>query len=88
MQFLVSICRPLRKYLHEKVDDTYQASIHELTGMQELAEQIVRYDLDDQDVTWLQLVNEDREEMGESPCFRAIIAMGELCPPGLELLLL
>ena len=37
---------------------------HELTGMQELADQIVRYDLDDQDVTWLGLVNEDREEMG------------------------
>ncbi|KAK6975597.1 Protein Jade-1 [Biomphalaria glabrata] len=55
---------PLRKYLHEKVDDTYQAGIHELTGMQDLAEQIVRYDLDDQDVTWLELVNDDREEMG------------------------
>ncbi|CAL1531370.1 unnamed protein product [Lymnaea stagnalis] len=55
---------PLRKYLHEKIDETYQQSHHELTGMQELAEQIVRYDLDDQDVTWLELVNQDREEMG------------------------
>ncbi|KAH9519895.1 Protein Jade-1 [Bulinus truncatus] len=55
---------PHRKFLHEKQDETYQATHHELTHMQELAEQIVRYDLDDQDVTWLELVNEDREEMG------------------------
>ncbi|XP_012943528.1 PHD finger protein rhinoceros [Aplysia californica] len=55
---------PPRKYLHEKSDETYVSVLHELTGMQEVAEHIVRYDLDDQDVTWLQLVNEDREEMG------------------------
>ncbi|CAG5136866.1 unnamed protein product, partial [Candidula unifasciata] len=55
---------PPRKYLHEKADETYQACQHELTNMQEVADAIVRYDLDDQDVIWLQLVNDDREEMG------------------------
>ena len=31
-----------------------------------MAERIVRYDLDDQDVTWLELVNEDRADMGKT----------------------
>ena len=32
--------------------------------MSQLAEQVVRYDLDDLDVCWLQRVNEEREEIG------------------------
>ena len=32
--------------------------------MSQLAEQVVRYDLDDLDVSWLQRVNEEREEIG------------------------
>ncbi|KAL3880908.1 hypothetical protein ACJMK2_033112 [Sinanodonta woodiana] len=54
-----------KKYLHDARDETYKQGIHELTGMQQLAEQVVRYDLDDLDVCWLQKVNEEREEMGE-----------------------
>ncbi|KAK3577242.1 hypothetical protein CHS0354_030523 [Potamilus streckersoni] len=54
-----------KKYLHDTRDETYKQGIHELTGMQQLAEQVVRYDLDDLDVCWLQKVNEEREEMGE-----------------------
>lgn len=54
-----------RKYLHAQKDDTYQGGIHELTGMQQLSEQVVRYDLDDLDVCWLQKVNEEREELCE-----------------------
>ena len=34
--------------------------------MSQLAEQVVRYDLDDLDVAWLQRVNEEREEIGNS----------------------
>ncbi|XP_052834049.1 protein Jade-3 [Octopus bimaculoides] len=34
--------------------------------MQQLAEQVVRYDLDDIDVCWLTKVNEEREEMGDT----------------------
>ncbi|GFS04044.1 protein Jade-3 [Elysia marginata] len=55
---------PPRKLMHECSDEIFEPTKHELTGMQEMAEQIVRYDLDDQDVRWLELVNEDREEMG------------------------
>ncbi|RUS88301.1 hypothetical protein EGW08_003939 [Elysia chlorotica] len=55
---------PPRKMLHECSDETFEPGKHELTRMQEIAEQIVRYDLDDQDVRWLELVNEEREEMG------------------------
>lgn len=32
--------------------------------MNQLAEQVVRYDLDDMDVCWLQRMNEEREETG------------------------
>lgn len=52
------------KLLHERADDTYKKGIHELTGMQQLAEQLVRYDLDDLDVCWLEEVNLSRLELG------------------------
>ncbi|KAK7097658.1 PHD finger protein rhinoceros-like isoform X2 [Littorina saxatilis] len=52
------------KILHERVDCTYKKGLHELTGMQQLAEQLVRYDLDDLDVCWLEEVNFRRREMG------------------------
>lgn len=48
-------------------DETYQLGQHELTGMSQLAEQVVRYDLDDLDVSWLKQLNEQREEVGMSP---------------------
>jgi len=50
--------------LHERVDSVYKKGHHELTGMQQLAEQLVRYDLDDLDVCWLEEVNFSRREMG------------------------
>ena len=37
--------------------------------MSQLAEQVVRYDLDDLDVCWLQRVNEEREEIGKARIF-------------------
>ena len=40
--------------------------MHELTGMSQMAEQVVRYDLDDLDVAWLRQLNEQREECGMS----------------------
>lgn len=58
--------RNSRKLLHATADESYRQGMHELTGMQQLAEQVVRYDLDDIDVCWLTQVNEEREEMGES----------------------
>lgn len=54
-----------RKFLHDQKDEIYQQGIHEFTGMNQLAEQVVRYDLDDMDVCWLQRMNEEREEMGK-----------------------
>lgn len=57
--------RNSRKLLHAAADETYRQGMHELTGMQQLAEQVVRYDLDDIDVCWLTQVNEEREEMGK-----------------------
>lgn len=54
-----------RKYLHGSKDETFQQGIHELTGMQQLADQVIRYDLDDIDVCWLNLVNDKREETSE-----------------------
>ena len=45
-------------------DETYKQGIHDLTEMHKLAEQVCRYDLDDQDVAWLSLVNPEREDMG------------------------
>ncbi|GAB1599624.1 hypothetical protein Ahia01_000239700, partial [Argonauta hians] len=59
------IPRNPRKLLHAAQDASYKQSVHELTGMQQLAEQVVRYDLDDIDVCWLTKVNEEREEMGD-----------------------
>ncbi|XP_045203812.2 protein Jade-1-like isoform X2 [Mercenaria mercenaria] len=54
-----------KKFLHAAKDETYQLGQHELTGMSQLSEQVVRYDLDDLDVSWLRLLNEQREEVGE-----------------------
>ena len=53
-----------KKLLHSNKDETYRQGCHELTGMSQLAEQVVRYDLDDLDVCWLRRVNEEREEIG------------------------
>lgn len=36
-----------------------------MTGMQQLADQVIRYDLDDLDVCWLNQANELREETSE-----------------------
>ena len=65
-QFFILFNFRTNRYLHEKNDETYEIRDHSLTGMQEMAERIVRYDLDDQDVTWLELVNEDRADMGKT----------------------
>ena len=54
-----------RKNLHGSKDETYQQGIHELTGMQQLADLVIRYDLDDIDVCWLNMANEKREETSE-----------------------
>lgn len=58
-----------KKFLHGQKDETYQLGQHELTGMAQLAEQVVRYDLDDLDVCWLQELNSQREEVGELPIY-------------------
>ncbi|XP_033743740.1 uncharacterized protein LOC117329742 [Pecten maximus] len=54
-----------RKFLHATKDESFQQSIHEFTGMQQLSESVVRYDLDNLDVCWLQKANEEREENAE-----------------------
>ncbi|KAK3100521.1 hypothetical protein FSP39_021267 [Pinctada imbricata] len=54
-----------KKLLHSNKDETFQQGIHELTGMQQLSEEVVRYDLDDMDVCWLRRANEEREQTGE-----------------------
>lgn len=46
-------------------DEIYKQGEHELTGMQQLAEQVVRYDLDDLDVCWLERMNDKRMELGK-----------------------
>ncbi|XP_052283046.1 protein Jade-1-like [Dreissena polymorpha] len=53
-----------KKCLHAVKDETYQLGMHELTGMSQLSEQVVRYDLDDLDVAWLIQLNETRVEVG------------------------
>ena len=60
---IVTIFRP-RKLLHSMKDETFKQGDHELTGMQQLSEQIVRYDLDDLDVCWLQSINKERMGLG------------------------
>jgi hypothetical protein len=50
---------------HAVQDDNYNKAIHYLTGMQQLADEVVRYDLDDLDVCWLQRMNEERITMGD-----------------------
>ncbi|XP_076467534.1 uncharacterized protein LOC143298551 [Babylonia areolata] len=52
------------KLLHERVDEVYKKGMHELTGMPELVDQLVRYDLDDLDVCWLEELNFRYREMG------------------------
>lgn len=54
-----------RKFLHGMKDEIYKQGDHELTGMQQLAEQVVRYDLDDLDVCWLERINDSRMELGQ-----------------------
>ena len=56
-------CRP-HKVLHAMHDDNYKKGLHELHETHKLAEQVCRYDLDDQDVHWLVALNEQRETMG------------------------
>lgn len=58
-----------KKFLHAAKDETYQLGLHELTGMSQLSEQVVRYDLDDLDVAWLRQLNEQREEVGKRKDF-------------------
>ncbi|CAG2249068.1 JADE3 [Mytilus edulis] len=53
-----------RKLLHSCKDETYKQGDHELTGMQQLADQVVRYDLDDLDVSWLDSMNAERLGLG------------------------
>ena len=67
-KFCFYIASP-KKLLHSTKDETYRQGCHELTGMSQLAEQVVRYDLDDLDVCWLQRVNEEREEIGKARIF-------------------
>ncbi|KAK6168409.1 hypothetical protein SNE40_020949 [Patella caerulea] len=52
-----------RKFLHAVQDESYRQGCHELTGMNQLSELVVRYDLDDLDVCWLETVNDEREEL-------------------------
>lgn len=78
-----------KKYLHAMKDETYQLGMHELTGMSQLAEQVVRYDLDDLDVSWLKQLNEQREEVGEVPIVewtmeRVIEALEAQCHENME----
>lgn len=54
-----------RKLLHSCKDETYKQGDHELTGMQQLADQVVRYDLDDLDVSWLDSMNAERLGLGK-----------------------
>ena len=60
-----SLPRNPKKYLHAQKDETYQQAIHELHETHKLSEQVCRYDLDELDVAWLRVYNEQREEMGE-----------------------
>ena len=57
--------RPPRKFLHNAQDENYKQGIHELTLMQQLADQVVRYDLDEVDSCWLQRINDERLELGK-----------------------
>jgi hypothetical protein len=56
--------RPPKKYLHAQNDDNYKASVHELHDTQTLADQVCRYDLDDEDVAWLKCANDELESIG------------------------
>lgn len=79
-----------KKMLHSCKDETFRQGCHELTGMSQLAEQVVRYDLDDLDVSWLQRVNEEREEIGEILIYewtveRVIEALETKCHENMEI---
>ena len=52
--------------MHAMQDDGFEKGIHELQETHKLAEHVCRYDLDDQDVQWLNSVNDDREMGGKS----------------------
>jgi len=54
-----------RKYLHATQDANFQSGIHELTMVDQMAEQVCRYDLDDLDMAWLTRTNEDLGVCGE-----------------------
>lgn len=54
-----------KKYLHAAQDETYKQGIHELHGMQTLADEVCRYDLDGLDTVWLARYNELRSQWGE-----------------------
>ena len=56
-------CRP-KKFLHAAQDETFKQGLHELHGMQSLADEVCRYDLDDFDSVWLRLYNELRVNCG------------------------
>lgn len=78
-----------KKFLHAMKDETYQLGMHELTGMSQLAEQVVRYDLDDLDVCWLRELNDQREEIGEEKVHewtmeRVVEALENQCHENME----
>jgi len=54
-----------RKYLHAVQDANFQSGIHELTMVDQMSEQVCRYDLDDLDMAWLTRTNEDLSMVGE-----------------------
>ncbi|XP_064637141.1 protein Jade-3-like [Lineus longissimus] len=56
---------PQGKMFHAVPDENYNKAVHYLTGMQQLADEVVRYDLDDLDVCWLRRINEERITMGD-----------------------
>lgn len=60
----VLVSRP-KKYLHAAQDETYKQGVHEMHGMQALADEVCRYDLDGLDMVWLTRYNELRSQWGE-----------------------
>ena len=54
-----------KKFLHAQTDENYKQGVHELHETQKLAEHVCRYDLDDLDVSWLNLANKEFENCGK-----------------------